>query len=103
VKYGKTPIISYSGVHGANPEAIANRAYGNRYGNGGVESGDGWRYRGRGMTQLTFKDNYKTSPSLFSNYIKEYKFFDNPDLVATPEYAMKRRWCFGNKEILVAR
>jgi len=40
------------------PERIANRVYAFQNGNGDEASGDGWRYRGRGLPHLTGRDNY---------------------------------------------
>lgn len=64
------------------PERIANRAYADRMGNGDEASGDGWTYRGRGLIQLTGKNNYaEFSLSADNNALV------NPDLVAEPELA----------------
>jgi putative chitinase len=45
-------------LYARKPEKIANRVYASRMGNGPESSGDGWKYRGRGLIQLTGKDNY---------------------------------------------
>ena len=66
-------------AYARNPEKIANYVYANRYGNGNEASGDGWRYRGRGLIQLTFKANYES----FSKYdLCTKDVVKNPDSVA---------------------
>jgi putative chitinase len=44
-----------------NPQGVANRVMAGRFGNGNESSGDGWRFRGRGPIQLTWRANYKES------------------------------------------
>jgi putative chitinase len=62
-----------------NPQAIANKVYANRMGNGPEASGDGWKYRGRGALQLTGRTNYET----FAAYCNRPDVMTNPDIVAT--------------------
>lgn len=62
------------------PEKIANHVYANRMGNSNEASGDGWKYRGRGIIQLTGKSNYKS----FNNFLLEYNYLF--DVLERPEY-----------------
>ena len=65
-----------------NPEKIANKVYCDRMGNGSEESGEGWKYSGRGLIQLTGKANYMAaSDALMVDLVAD------PDLVLLPEYA----------------
>jgi putative chitinase len=50
--------LDIANQYAMQPEKIANRAYADRMGNGPESSGDGWKYSGKGLIQLTGKDNY---------------------------------------------
>jgi len=52
------PDIASTQAYAGQPEKIANKVYANKVGNGDEASGDGWKFRGRGFIQLTFRDNY---------------------------------------------
>lgn len=66
------------------PELIANLVYSGRMGNGPAESGEGWKYRGRGLKQLTGKYNYeKCGKDLGVDFV------GNPDLLLEPVYAAR--------------
>ena len=71
-----------------NPQALANLAYANINGNGDEASGDGWRYRGRGLFQLTGRANYMAAGDAAG---RDYKH--QPELVAQPQdAAMTAGW-----------
>ena len=71
-----------------NPQALANRAYASRLGNRDEASGDGWRFRGRGLKQLTGRDNYSDAGEALAR-----PYVTNPELVALPEDAcMTAAW-----------
>lgn len=57
-KYGYVKNKAGVVIQKADQASIANIAYANRMGNGNQASGDGWKYRGRGLPHLTGKDNY---------------------------------------------
>jgi putative chitinase len=77
------------------PEMIANKVYSGRMGN--TEDGDGAKYIGRGLIQLTGKDNYKA----FGEAIGE-DLVSTPQLVEEPRYAALSAGWFFNKRNLNA-
>lgn len=61
------------------PELIANQVYSNRMGNGPVQSGDGWKFIGRGLKQLTGRENYtRCGDALGVNFV------ERPELLLRP-------------------
>jgi putative chitinase len=86
--------------HSANQEAIASIAYANRLGNGDVASKDGYKYRGRGLIQITGKANYQQlSQHLFGNN----DLLNNPDLLSNnKEISIKSACWFWQKNNLNA-
>ena len=70
------PNLTTASIFANKPEAIANKVYGGRFGNG---LNEGFKYRGRGYNQITFKDTYKS----IGNKIG-VDLVSNPDLLNTP-------------------
>ena len=81
------PTLQTTKGYAAHPEAIANKVYAGRMGNGSEKSGDGWKYRGRGYIQLTGKLNYiDFAKSSGADVVK------NPDLVKTTYPLLSAAW-----------
>lgn len=68
------------------PVWIASRVYAGRMGNGSEKSQEGWKYRGRGLIQVTGKNNYRAC----SDYIfGDDRLLETPDILKEPLYALE--------------
>ena len=89
------PNISMAEPYANNPEKLADFVYAGRMGN--LQDGDGWKFHGRGLIQLTGRENYANCGSGVG-----VDLIDNPDLLLTPKYAVLSAGWFFNKKGLNA-
>jgi putative chitinase len=96
---GLAELYGRTAAQKANQKMIGSIKYANRIGNADVNSGDGHKYRGRGIIQLTGKANY----TICSKDLSLPEILDNPDCVASnKEIALKTACWFWSKNNLNA-
>jgi putative chitinase len=83
------PSLAAAKPFDRNPEKIGNSIYANRLGNGDPSTGDGFRYRGRGVIQLTGRSNYREFGKLLGVDLE-----GDPDLAATMAIAFRTAAAF---------
>ena len=83
--------------YAGNSQKIANKAYGGRMGNGTEETGEGYKFRGRGLLQLTGKDNYKACSQVL---FQDSTLIEDPDMLLDPYYATHSACWFWHKNKL---
>lgn len=81
--------IAFAQGYTRNPQKLASFVYADRMGNGGEETGEGWKFRGRGYIQLTGKNNYYA----FGRAIG-VDLLSNPDLVISTYPLLSAAWFF---------
>lgn len=104
LNYSKEGLLSTFGkyfddesaeAYARQPEKIANRVYASRMSNGDEESGDGWKFRGRGAIQLTGRFNYQK----FAEYMHDIMIVRRPDRVSEELSFIAAGWFFDKNGI----
>ncbi|ROH86283.1 glycoside hydrolase family 19 protein [Pseudomethylobacillus aquaticus] len=87
------PTQGFAQQYEKNPTKLGNYVYANRIGNGAESSGDGYRFRGRGLIQLTGRSNYASASSVLG-----VDLLNNPDLLLDPNVAaMSAAWFWASR------
>jgi len=100
--HSRFPIVDYNSPYLRNPVALANFVYSNRMGNGNASTGDGYKYRGRGLIQLSGKKNYQNFQNFMNNnFPQQIDIMSNPDLLLTnPDLAVESALWFFQTHVL---
>jgi len=89
------PNSKIASAYARQPKKIANRVYANRMGNGDEQSGEGWKYRGYGLIQITGKDGFLSFAKEFAMTLDEVIDYLRSDLGA----AMSAGWFWNKKKL----
>lgn len=91
VWFSRFPNVSMAEPYAHNPEKLANFVYAGRMGN--LQDGDGWKFHGRGLIQLTGRENYENCGNGIG-----VDLIHNPDVLLTPQYAaLSAGWFWGKR------
>ncbi|QSX77883.1 glycoside hydrolase family 19 protein [Agrilutibacter solisilvae] len=83
------PTLAAAEPFAHNPQKLANQVYAHRMGNGAPESGDGFRFRGRGYAQVTGRDGYREVGA-----VAGLDLLTHPRQVADPDHALRAACAF---------
>ena len=89
------PSLDVANQYANNPEKLANKVYGGRADLGNTEDGDGFKFHGRGIYQLTGRSNYTVCGEALG-----VPFAQTPELILQPEWAVMSAGWFWNKKNL---
>jgi putative chitinase len=91
----KFPTVKSAEGYTKNPEKLANHVYANKLGNGDEAGEEGWKYRGRGLIQLTGKANYEAFQKATGIDV-----VTSPELLEQPGYAVYSATWFWHSRVL---
>ena len=91
------PNLDVANQYANNPEKLANKVYGGRADLGNTQDGDGFKFHGRGVIQLTGRSNYTVCGQALGIPLDE-----TPELTLQPEWAVMSAGWFWNKKNLNA-
>ena len=89
------PSLDVANQYANNPQKLADKVYGGRADLGNTETGDGFKFHGRGIFQLTGRSNYKVCGDAIKQLLTE-----QPELLLEPQWAcMSAGWYWNRKQL----